>query len=218
MMIGMIAVGLAAAADCRHIGRHAYIRVAPLVARPGDRMTLSFVYRDGPDGEKAVPLQCLQQLRVKGRAALERERVVRITGDAASGDKVRVVARIGDSEVLADITVTGRDEQVLAGQWSQASAEHCYGRRLAELIFTADGRYSYTFPEQAFETMVSGTGSYRWDPATGALALGNYKGIARRDGGTLTIEGIDIEGVPPVYPPGEAPPDAGPCRIVLTGG
>ena len=217
MIASLMALGLAAV-DCRHVGRHAYIRYAPVVARPGDRLTLSFEYRDGPDGAKPVPLRCVEKLRVRGRAALERNYAVRITNDAAAGSTVRVAVLIGGVERVADIVVTGRDEQVLTGSWSQRSAEHCFGRELAELTFSTDGGYSFTFPEQMVETMTSGSGRYRWDPATGALQMGNYSGVARRDGNMLTIEGIDVLAVPPPPEPGVAPKAPPPCRIVLTGG
>jgi len=221
MIASLMALSMTAAADCRHIGSHAGIRFVPAVARPGDRLSREYWYRDGPDGEKPVPRQCVEKMRVKGDAAVISKGGIRITGDAKAGSVVTAVALIGGREVSANLTVVGRGQPVLTGKWRQISAEHCHGRRLAELIFTTEGTYSFTFPDRMIETMTSGGGSYRWDPASGRIDLGHgWVGLARRSGSALTIDGVDFDprALPPPLPPGTASPPRAVCRIVLTGG
>lgn len=107
MIASLIALSMAAAADCRRIGQEAQIHFTPAIARPGDRVKLSFTYREGVGDEKPVPLYCVTKARVRGRAALERNFVVRITGDARPGSEVVAVALIGETEVSLTLHVAG---------------------------------------------------------------------------------------------------------------
>lgn len=219
MMIASLVALSMAAADCRQIGRNTHVRYAPAVARPGDRLKISFEYRDGPAGFKPVPLRCVDKMRVHGRAALERNYVVRITNDAPAGAPVRVVALIGGVEQSAEIIVTGRDQQVLTGKWHPVSAQGCRGRALGEMVFGQDGGFSFTFRNEMIETRTSGGGRYDWDAASGRLTLNGRAGLARFVDGQLMVDGFDFDPQDlPVPPPGTVPAPPPICRIVLRGG
>lgn len=217
MIASLMAMGMAAQ-NCRRIGDHAQVTFKPAVARPGDRLKLGFTYRDGPDGDKPVPLQCVEKLRVRGRAALERNYVMRITNDAQAGSVVRAVVLIGGREIYADIVVVGRDQQVLTGTWHPVSMQNCRGRALGELAFSAEGGFSYTFRSEMMETRTSGGGRYTWDGASGRLTLNGRAGVARLADGGLSVTGFDLDpGEPmPVPPPGSPQPSSRPaCHILL---
>jgi hypothetical protein len=113
MIASLIALSMATAtADCRLMGRYLHIRFSQPVARPGDRVEVSFEYRDGDGGFKPVPLYCVERMQVVGRAALERNYVVRITGDAMPGSTVSVAVQVGGIRSAADIDVVGPDQPV----------------------------------------------------------------------------------------------------------
>lgn len=216
-MIASLLLGLAASAgaDCKHIGSSLVgLALSQSVVRPGDRLTLHFYYRDGPDGEKDIPKRCVKDFAVTGPARIARDGAIEIGGAARSGDTVTLSMRIGDSAQRRTIRITGRDEQVLTGKWRPVSSENCQGRIPAEIVFGDEGRYSFTFAEQMVETMVSGGGSYSWDPATGALVMGwsPYPTKARFEGDRLVLEGVVFDPVPPPLPGEPVPP---PCRLVL---
>lgn len=216
MMFTMLAlIGAAAGADCRHIGSSLVgAEISPRVIRPGGHVDVYLYYRDGPDGPKDIPRRCVKELRVTGPARLASDGDIEISDDAKSGDQVVLSMRIGGAPVSRTLAITGRDEQVLVGKWAPIASERCQGRLPAEIIFDDDGRYTFTFPEQMVETMISGGGTYRWEPATGALTMSGSPGAARArfEGDRLVLEGVEFD-MPPPPPPGEpAPP---PCRLVL---
>jgi len=215
MLLISLALALAAGPSCKHVGSSPVgAEIGKRVVRPGDRVTASLYYYDGPFGQKDVPRRCVKKLRVTGPATLARDGAILIAADARSGDTVTLSMVIGGNPASRKIRITGRDEQVLTGKWHVVSSEHCQGRMPAEIVFADDGSYTFTFPEQMVETMISGGGKYSWDAATGALKMSwsPYAQTARFDGDKLMFVGVEFDMVPPP-PPGEpAPP---PCRMVL---
>jgi hypothetical protein len=124
---------------------------------------------------------------------------INIGDDAVAGQIYWVRASLHGRKFEATFRVTGRDEQVLVGKWSQTEAAGCGngGRRVAELVFSQDGRYSYTFPDMMVETMTSGSGKYKWDAAGHALDLDGNVAKATLNGDTLMIEGYVFDPTPP---------------------
>lgn len=214
MLLTALVLLAAGAADCRHIGES--LRAARYdreVLRPGDETAIEFVYRDGPDGEKTIPRQCITDLRVKGPARLRGKQRLQVRPDAKAGEEVALSMRIGGLPYSRAVKVTGRDQQVLTGTWHVVESQHCRARLPSEIRFFDNGGYDFTFPEAMVETMTSGSGSYTWDQASGALSLGGeWRGTARFEGTRLVMVGpyFDSAYVPG---PGETPPP--PCRIVL---
>lgn len=214
MLLTALALLAAGTADCRHIGGS--LRAAQFdraVLRPGDETAIEFVYRDGPDGEKAIPQRCITSLRVKGPARLRGARRLQVRPDARAGAEIILSMRVGGLPYSRAVKVTGREQQVLTGTWHLIESRNCRARLPSEIRFFDNGGYDFTFPEAMVETMTSGNGSYTWDQATGALSLGGeWRGTARFEGKRLVMEGVyfDSRWVPM---PGEPVPP--PCRIVL---
>lgn len=216
MIVTTIALlGLAAGPGCKHIGSMPVgAELSRTVVRPGERVGVHLYWRDGPFGNKDVPRRCVKKLRVAGPARLAKGGAIEIGTEAKSGDIVTLSMEIGGTPARRAIKITGRDEQVLTGKWRPLASEHCQGRLPAEIVFDDDGRYTFTFPEQMVETMISGGGTYSWDQTSGALTMSWSPGArtARFEGDKLLLEGVEFE-MPPPPPPGEpAPP---PCRLVL---
>lgn len=216
-MIGtMIALlALAAGPGCKQIGTMPVgAELSRSVIRPGNRVGVRLYWVDGPFGSKDVPLRCVKKLRVAGPAQLTRDGKVAIASEAKSGDVVTLSMQIGGTPARRMIRITGRDEQVLTGKWRPRSSEHCRGRLPAEIVFGDDGRYSFTFPEQMVETMISGGGTYSWNQASGALTMSWSPDAhtARFEGERLVLTGVEFDLPPPPPPGAPAPP---PCRLVL---
>lgn len=214
MLLTALALLAASAADCRHIGES--LRAARYdreVLRPGDDVGIDYVYRDGPDGEKAIPGRCISALTVKGPARLRGRTRIAVRPDAKAGEEIILSMRIGGLPYSRTVKVTGREQQVLTGRWGVVESRNCQARLPAEIRFYDNGGYDFTFPDAMIETMTSGGGAFRWDPATGALSLGGYwQGTARFEGKRLVIEGIEFDLPRPPMPGAPTPP---PCRIVL---
>lgn len=151
-----------------------------------------------PFGYPDIPLRCTSGWSVSGPARLSEDRTtLTIAEDAAPGAEIVLRFRLRDEEVTARLTVVARDAVVLTGRWSQTAATGCEGMEpVRELEFGPD-RFSVTFTP--FESYKDYWGTYRFDPATGALLLsveaGNnippgldLEGIARMEGGHLILE------------------------------
>lgn len=213
---------------CEHVGGAlTYLATEPPTARQGATIKIRPVYRDGPDGEKDVPERCLKKWKVDGKGLRfdRKRRTVTIAPDAAPGSMPTLTVVIGGRDIGTRFKVIGANEAVLTGTWHPRSQANCGRPELGEIVFGDNGRYVFTFREQMVETMTSGSGSYRWNSATGVLELGDGEGaafvarrtgIARLEGGRLVTEGIDFgypEPIPPA-PPGEPqPPAPPPCRM-----
>ncbi|WP_342248807.1 hypothetical protein [Sphingomonas sp. OTU376] len=214
MLLTALALLAAGAADCRHIGES--LRAARYdreVLRPDDETNIEYVYRDGPDGEKVIPQRCIADLAVKGPARLRGRQRLLVRSDAKGGEEIALSMRIGGMPYSRTVKVTGRDQQVLTGTWHVVESQHCRTKLPSEIRFFDNGGYDFTYPEAMVETMTSGSGSYTWHQASGALSLGGeWRGTARFEGRRLVMVGpyFDSAYVPG---PGEILPP--PCRIVL---
>ena len=214
MLLTVLALFAAGEPDCRHIGGSLKAALLdPEVLRPGDEVNIAYRYRDGPDGEKVIPPQCITRLALKGPARLRSAEKLRIDRKAKAGEAITLSMRIGGLPYSRTVKVTGADQQLLTGTWRMIESRNCPSRLPAEIRFYDDGGYDFTFPEAMVETMTSGRGEFRWDPASGALSLGgNWRGTARFEGKRIVMEGLwfDILRMPMRGEP--VPP---PCRIVL---
>lgn len=215
MLLSALALLVAGApADCRHIGGSLKAAMFdPEVLRPGEEAAIAYRYRDGPDGEKVIPPQCITRLALKGPAQLRSAEKLRIDRDAKAGEEITLSMRIGGQPYSRTVKVTGRDQQVLTGTWHLVESRNCRARLPSEMRFFENGGYDFTFPEAMVETMTSGSGSFTWDSTTGALSLGGYwRGTARFEGPRLVLEGPFFDW-PTSDPPGTPTPP--PCRMVL---
>jgi hypothetical protein len=171
----------------------AYLLSDKSVTRPGDTIELAARWRDGPFGVKEIPLACLKKWQVDPKQAVlsSDRRTLRFADDVPAGSSVSVSAMFGKSVIRGSFKITGRDEQVLYGTWSEASSTGCGtgARRVAELVFSQRGGYSFTFPDMMVETMTSGGGRYRFDADAGTLELDGDKFAATLDGAMLTLAG-----------------------------
>lgn len=191
----------------------------PLTIRQGDRVPVRYGRTHGPDGTYPLSPKCLRNWKISDpRVKLTKDRLtILVPPDLPPGTEVTILADYDDGHGAAvGFQVIARDAPTLAGTWRETAREGCEGRRIAEMVFSTAGRFSYTVPEQMVETMVTGAGDYRWDAATGALAMGSapnfpWRGTARRAGGTLVLEGINPTG----FQLGETMPL---CRITFSGG
>ncbi|WP_422058332.1 hypothetical protein [Sphingomonas sp.] len=184
------------------------------VLRPGDKVSLTLMWRDGPFGSKPVPQRCFRRLKVSGPAVFDKKVGLQIADTAKAGDTVTISVLIDGKPKEYRIAITGREEQVLTGTWRPRSNKDCRGKVPGEIVFTANGYYSFTFPEMMVETMTSGGGRFRWDAATSQLFLDDtLRGKAWFEGKTLVLDGVEFDQTAPPPLPGQpAPP---PCRLVL---
>lgn len=179
----------------------AYLLSDKSVTRPGDTIELAARWRDGPFGVKEIPLACLKKWQVDPKQAVlsSDRRTLRFADDVPAGSSVSVSAMFGKSVIRGSFKITGREERVLYGTWSEASSTGCgrNARRVAELTFGYNGGYSFTFPDMMVETMTSGGGNYTWDAVAGTLKLGANTGKATLSSDTLTLEGLKFDWVAP---------------------
>lgn len=171
------------------------------IYRQGATIRLTPRYDKAPAGTGEIPEQCTSRWTLAGPARLARDHgSLTIDGDAPVGAEVVIGYRFGTETASARFRVIGRDEIVLTGTRGQRSIEGC--DRLSpvrELVFAPGNRFSITFTP--FETYKDYWGSYRFDPASGALSLSV-------EGGNNIPPGLDLEG--------RAQLDAG-GRLILDG-
>ena len=180
-----------------------YIETSPIVYRPGTTIHVSPIVRRGPMGPEALPLECTSRWTVTppGLATLSADRrTLRIADDAPAGAEFTLSFLAGGESVAKRFRITGRDELVLTGRYGQTALEGCQASEpVREIEFGGDGRFSVTFTP--FETYRDYWGTYRFDPATGAVAM-------TVDGGNYRPPGLDLEGTARFNPQG---------RLVLEG-
>lgn len=182
--------------------------------------TLRLMPMRGPNyAQEEEPRACLSHWEVsdpKLARFTPDHRAVIIAADATSGATLTIRYRtrdpkMADTLVMASVTIVARDDVVLTGTRSQQSIDHCDGiDAVGELKLTTDGKFAVTF--HPFETYVDYWGDYRFDPATGALAMtvtgGNFKpphlmlnGTARLEGKQLVLEGMYLGSQSDFTPP-----------------
>lgn len=201
----------------------------PSVPRQGETVTLTaMVVRGyGMPPEPADP-KCVEDWKVEGEGVkLLNGGKLRISAKAVPGTEIRFSAHVGGirgQRGYGSLKIIGANEQVLSGTFHIAErgpAERgiCIGN-VAEIGFSARGGYTYTRPEDMFETKVTGSGSYKWDAASGRLELFDddgrlyQRGTARWVDGRLVLDDIDPGG--PMSP--DDPSLGLHCHLVLTGG
>ncbi len=206
-------------------GVHDYLEVDPRPARQGSTLRIAAKQWRGP-ALHDVPPHCTTDWSVSdpSLARLSDDRTaVHIAADAAPGAVLTIGYRVNGKDVRAAMTIVGKDAMVLTGRRGQAAAEGCDGLApIGELIFTTGGGFSVTF--NPFETYKDYWGSYRLDPATGALSMtvtgDNYRpsgldleGKARfTEDGKLVLEDMFL-GQPGWG--GGRPPASGTCRYIF---
>jgi hypothetical protein len=190
--------------------------------RQGDTVTLTPMRVERP-GMPLTPFpeDCVTNWKIEGQgAAFTKDHRVRVRTKAVPGTVIRVTARYGDRTLSTSFTVLGAGQATLAGRYRVVSQEQCNGGDLAEMNFTAEGYYTYTRSRDMVETMVSGSGNYRWDPVTGKFELVHdgrvwQAGKAVHRDGQVLLDNIDPGGFM------RDPPErfeARVCRITLGGG
>jgi hypothetical protein len=205
------------------------ISYAPRVPRQGATVTL-VPMRVAGNGRipEEMPSECLKDWKVEGegvklvRAKGSARRQLRIAPDAVPGREIRFTARNGDREVYGRLVVIARDAQVLSGTFHTVEQGGCWGPEVAEMTFSADGHYTWTRPGEMFETMVSGSGGYRWDAATGVLDLFHPEqpGRVLQHGTAKWVDGrLVLDSIEPGGPMGSADGSmVSKCHIMLSGG
>jgi hypothetical protein len=169
-------------------GVYDYLDVEPGPARQGSTIRIYPRQWRGP-ALHVVPLDCTSNWTVSdpALAGLSDDRAtVRIADTATPGATVTVSYRIKGKPIGASFIIVARDAFVLTGRRGQSALEGCDGLlAVGELEFTAEGRFSVTW--RPFETYKDYWGTYRLDPATGALSM-------TVEGGNDHPPSLDLEG------------------------
>lgn len=199
-------------------GRFNFVEFSIPVFRQGAVVGVRPKRDNMPGGYLDIPLRCTSGWSVSGPARLNEDRTtLTIAEDAAPGAEIVLRFRLSDEPVVARLAVVARDALVLTGIRSQTAVTGCAGLApVRELEFGPD-RFSVTF--NPFETYKDYWGTYRFDPATGALLMsvegGNnippgldLEGVARIEGGHLILEQMFLGA------PGGGRP-AGSCRYTF---
>ncbi|WP_188055761.1 hypothetical protein [Sphingosinithalassobacter sp. CS137] len=165
-----------------------WLEVPETPARQGATIPIRAM-RGLPYAPEDEPEECSSAWRVTpaDAAALAHDlRSFTIAEDADPGTIVTISYQVGEEPVTASVRVIGRDEVVLTGRRRQQSVSGCEGaEHVGELEFTGEGRFSVTY--QPFERYRDYWGSYRYDPATGALEM-------TTDGGNRVPPDLDLSG------------------------
>ncbi|MBI1404887.1 MAG: hypothetical protein GC145_02025 [Caulobacter sp.] len=194
---------------------HYWLSIGPLPARQGGDLKVS-VWKAGdyPGAETFIPAACVRDWKASDPAIdfASDGAGLRVGKAVNPGTVVEVSGAIGGGRAKASFTVIAADAISLSGTWKEVGSADCplTSPPLRELKFTTEGRFNVTWTP--FETYVDYWGDYRFDPATGALAMtttgGNsIAGDAVLTGkaaigadGLLTLTGVDFgrrEGRPP---------------------
>ncbi|MDG2535737.1 hypothetical protein P6144_18900 [Sphingomonas sp. HITSZ_GF] len=211
---------------CRGLGFA--ISYAPRVARQGETVTLvpMRVAGHGMPPEE-MPSKCLDDWKVEGAGVkLVREkgsarRQLRIAADAVPGAEIHFWAQGENGEAHGRLIVIARDAQVLSGTFGKREQSGCLGAEVSEMAFTADGYYTWTRPDDMFETKVSGSGYYRWDAASGRFELlHGREGKVLQRGTAKWIDGrLVLDSIEPGGPMGsDDGTNVSKCHIVFSGG
>ena len=199
-----------------------YLAISPTIARQGTILKLGPKQVRGPGGTYDVPLDCTSDWSLSDPtlATLSEDRAtLTIAADARPGATLGIAYTVADKRVEAALAIIGRDQIVLSGTRGQKQVQGCEGSEpVRELVFTSEGGFAVTF--LPFETYKDYWGTYKFDPASGAIAMtvrgGNHvpagldlEGRASLGGdGSLQLEGVYL-GSRPGIGPGAAP--AGGC-------
>jgi len=177
-------VPIACPADYHHF---IFLDTDTAIYRQGQTIRLTPRYDMAPGGTREIPLDCTSGWSLAGPARLAADHgSFTIDPAAPVGAEIVIGYRFGAETATARFRVIGRDEIVLTGTRGQRSVEGCDGLTpVGELVFAPGDHFSVTF--QPFETYKDYWGSYRFDPATGALSLSV-------ENGNNVPPGLDLEG------------------------
>ncbi|RYD54267.1 MAG: hypothetical protein EOP60_08045 [Sphingomonadales bacterium] len=219
-MLGPILLLAASPSDCTEFQGIGYAAgYTPSVARQGETIELvpmSVRFHGGPT--EPVPLECATDWEVKGEGVkLLPGGKIKIRADAVPGTQINYSGHIGGKgggRGYGAFTIIGAQQKVLSGTFIVRTQQRCHTPKIAEMRFSSNGFYTYTLPADMVESMVSGSGTYRWDGDTGKIELGGTSepfealktGTAKWVDGTLVLEGIDPAG------------SSASCQITLGGG
>lgn len=199
----------------------------PAVPRQGDTVELIPMFVEFHGMPLApVPSECATDWKVEGEGAkLQRDGTLQISASTVPGSEIKFSAQIGGSQGgrgYGSLKVIGAEQKVLSGKFGIAERGICVGNA-AEIAFSASGYYTYTRPEDMFETKVSGSGQYTWDEPSGRLVLFHddgrvyQRGTARWVDSRLVLDDIDPGG--PMIADDPSIDASGPhCHLVLAGG
>lgn len=187
----------------------------PIDVEPAQTVPLRLYRRDGLGGLSEIPSRCVSRWRLadSGVASVSADgALLLINAEAPHGARTSVTANVGAQSVAGELNVYRPEAAPLVGLWRQSEAECGERKPIAELVFSADGRYSVTWIP--FETYKDYWGRFRYEAATGALELtvegGNYmpadvaSGAIALKGDAFTAEGASFGS--PANGPGCAAP------------
>lgn len=167
---------------------HHYLEITPTLARQGTTIALWPKQARGP-AFPAEPLDCTSDWQVSdpalGRIS-DDLRTLEIAADARPGAELVISYLGGGKPVRRSVRIVAKDEKVLTGIRTQRKMETCsLPANVGEIEFTENGHFSVTF--SPFETYRDYWGTYRFDPATGAVAMAV-------EGGNYEPPGLDLDG------------------------
>lgn len=202
--------------DCSEAteGRYKLI-IGPQPVRQGGTVKVTvWKLGDYPGAEIVVPAACMSGWTVSdpGVDIASDGAGLRIGAKVKPGTVVEVSGQIGGDRPRGQFTVIAADAVSLTGTWKEVGSPDCplSAPPLRELKFTTEGRFNVTWTP--FESYVDYWGDYRFDPATGALAMTTTGGnsiapdavltgkAAIGADGQLILTGVDFgrrEGRPP---------------------
>lgn len=168
--------------------------------RQGAEIALKPRRVDGPFGIENVPLECTSHWRSSDRslATVNPSGVLSIADEAEPGATVTISTRVGAKETALSLRIVGSNQPSLIGSWNRLWDDDCAtdSERQPAIVFirfSQDDYWAATVEGREF------TGSYAFDPETGAveftpLALpGNPPtGTANIRGGRLVLGGLEF--------------------------
>lgn len=172
--------------SCGSPERAAFLEIRPPVPRQGSTLALVPRRDNQPAGEILLGSACVSGWTLSGPGRfIEGHAKLAIDDAAPPGAEVVIGFRVGTMPVERRLRVVGRDVVVLTGTRTQTNREACpRTTHVGELEFSP-AAFSVTFAP--FESYRDYWGTYRFDPATGALSM-------TVTGGNRVPAGLDLQG------------------------
>ncbi|MBV9930268.1 MAG: hypothetical protein JO013_04910 [Alphaproteobacteria bacterium] len=171
---------------CGLADRAAFLDIQPLVPRQGSTLAIIPRRDNRPAGDILLGSACVSGWTISGPARFTEDHAKIAIDDAAPpGSEIVIGYRVGAMPVERRLRVVARDAVVLTGARSQTNHQACsHTTNVGELEFNAEA-FSVTFAP--FESYRDYWGTYRFDPATGALVM-------TVTGGNRVPTGLDLDG------------------------